>query len=513
MCPVGRVVINGQDHGYISEADVRHAASAASEEALADSISIGNSDLVGRLSEYGGGSVDGDDHDGGDGDDDDDDLPLSRQRGTNRRSAQAQLQRGGHDNASAATSVVTGESGIWQESGRRDLSDNNANSNNLAVLLQLFCDTSVDATFIVSEVGAIVTMNQAGLDLFGYMRWELVGRNVNMLMEPKIAKMHDSFLARYRRSRVRRIIGEARDGLLAMRKDGSLFRVLLKVHEYRDPSQVVYIGVIRDVSKSNQASDYHTLLAKLVPPSIAQRLIAGEAAIADKYRATVGFIDICGYTKRTRTMAPAQIVLMLAEIFAQFDAHLDEFSCTRVKTIGDGYMFVSNLSSRISAHAVNGALFAKRCLEALASSSDMILRKSMQKDSQPIVARAGVATGDVLAGVVPGKHMAFDLWGESVNLASRLESTAPTGRVLVCKRTRDESHYCLSYVAEPMQLNLKGFGEYEGFLLEGIDEMHTGGGQPSSTKKTARIRQAQTSATSTPVAAAPASQRDSTFTV
>jgi hypothetical protein len=113
----------------------------------------------------------------------------------------------------------------------------------------------------------------------------------------------------------------------------------------------------------------------------------------------------------------------------------------------------------------------------------MILRKSMQKDSQPIVARAGVATGDVLAGVVPGKHMAFDLWGESVNLASRLESTAPTGRVLVCKRTRDESHYCLAYVAEPMHLNLKGFGEYDGFLLEGIDELHTGGGQPSTRRR------------------------------
>jgi PAS domain S-box-containing protein len=458
----------------------------------------GNSDLVGRLSEYGGGS-----------DNDDVDADAASLDRRTRRVQQQQMRRTNGDTASAATSVVTGESGMWQDSAQRDQSDGNQ-ANNLAVLLQLFCDTSVDATFIVSEVGAIVTMNQAGLDLFGYQRWELVGRNVNMLMEPKIAKLHDSFLARYRRSRVRRIIGEARDGLLAMRKDGSLFRVLLKVHEYRDPSQVVYIGVIRDVSKANQASDYHSLLAKLVPPTIAQRLIAGEAAIADKYRATVGFIDICGYTKRTRTMAPAQIVLMLAEIFAQFDAHLDEFSCTRVKTIGDGYMFVSNLTSRISAHAVNGALFAKRCLDALASASDMILRKSMQKDSQPIVARAGVATGDVLAGVVPGRHIAFDLWGESVNLASRLESTAPTGRVLVCKRTRDESHYCLAYAAEPTHLNLKGFGEYDGFLLEGIDELHTGGGQPSNTKKTARIRAHEPHTPHAPAAATAATTSNST---
>jgi PAS domain S-box-containing protein len=104
---------------------------------------------------------------------------------------------------------------------------------NLAVILQLFCDTTIDATFIISEIGAIVTMNAAALALFQYKRWEVVGRNVTMLMEPKYARAHDSFLARYRRTRVKRVIGEERDGLFAMRKDGNLFRMLLKVHEYR----------------------------------------------------------------------------------------------------------------------------------------------------------------------------------------------------------------------------------------------------------------------------------------
>jgi two-component system sensor kinase FixL len=81
------------------------------------------------------------------------------------------------------------------------------NGTALAALLQLVCDSSVDATVIMDSTGIVVTLNREALDLFGYSRWQVVGRNVSMLMEPRIAKVHDMFLARYLRTKIRRIIG------------------------------------------------------------------------------------------------------------------------------------------------------------------------------------------------------------------------------------------------------------------------------------------------------------------
>ena len=98
-------------------------------------------------------------------------------------------------------------------------------------VLQLLCDVSVDAMLIINENGFIVTLNRAALTLFGYERWELVGRNVKILMEAKYAKRHDAFLARYRRTLVKRVIGETRGNLHGLRKDGSLFPMILKAHE------------------------------------------------------------------------------------------------------------------------------------------------------------------------------------------------------------------------------------------------------------------------------------------
>ena len=75
----------------------------------------------------------------------------------------------------------------------------------------------------------------------------------------------------------------------------------------------------------------------------------------------------------------------------------------RIKTIGDGYMFSTKLTEKVTAHAVNGALFAKYCIDSLAAKSEEIIKKMMLRDNSPLEARAGCATGEIIAGVVPGK--------------------------------------------------------------------------------------------------------------
>jgi len=358
----------------------------------------------------------------------------------------------------------------------------------LATLLQLFCDTSVDATIVMDRTGIIITLNREALSMFGYNRWEMVGRNVSMLMEPRVAKVHDLFIARYLRTKIKRIIGEKRGGLKAKRKDGTMFQIILKVHEYADENTRVFIGVIRDVSRSRQAADYLALLDKVLPRHVVPTLLGDNVGrgVAERYRATVGFIDLLDYIDLTDNMSPVAVVRMLAEIWSLFDNLLDEYECERVKTIGPCFMFVSNLVDHVSAHAVNGTLFAQACIAALAEHSPAILRHSLRQDTGRLSARAGVATGELIGGVVAGERLAFDVWGSTVNLASRLNYyCARTDSVVVDERTYQESKYCIEY--EPSKkVDLKGLGTCTAYELVGVYQKYAGLGHPGA--KSARFR-------------------------
>jgi class 3 adenylate cyclase len=245
-------------------------------------------------------------------------------------------------------------------------------------------------------------------------------------------------------------VGEARRGLKGRRRDGTLFQMVLKgekcvffgcerelsgdcggaraVHEYVDATTRIFIGVVRDVSKSRQANDYLALLEQALPRDVIPKLLGAagaSAGIAERYRATVGFIELLDYTQLSSAMPPMTSVRLLAEIWQLFDQLLDECECERVKTIGPCYMYVSCLVAHVSAHAINGTLFAQRCVEALSERGPALLRKAIHKQpGQALEARAGVATGELIAGVVAGERLAYDVFGSTVNLASRLEHQA-----------------------------------------------------------------------------------------
>jgi len=319
-------------------------------------------------------------------------------------------------------------------------------------------------------------LNQAALVMFGYQRWELIGRNINMLMEPKHAKHHDEYLERYRRTLTKRIIGDERSNLFGLKKDGSLFRMVLKVHEYVDGHQRVFLGIISDISRMSQADHYIGMLSKFVPPSICQRLIGGEKQIGEKYRATVGFVELVGFTERVAEQ-PASIVFgALGEIWSAFDVALEKFACKRVKTIGDLYVFVTQFSETISAHAVNGALMAQHCVDVIKSDENIVHKKIrgllMTVDPQ-LKVRVGVSTGDIIAGVVPGDCLSYDILGLCVNEASRLQQLASNSMVLCSERTYHEASYQLKF-AEFANQSIRCFE------VKGVLESYEGGGIPIS---------------------------------
>ncbi len=167
------------------------------------------------------------------------------------------------------------------------------------------------------------------------------------------------------------------------------------------------------------------LLANILPASIAERLKEPtRTVIADKYDdASILFADIAGYTKRASETAPAELVRFLDRLYTDLDALVDRHKLEKVKTSGDSYMVVSGVPIPRSDH-----------MEALAALAlDMADAVTDLKDPQghDVPLRIGMATGPVVAGVVGAKKFFYDVWGDAVNVASRMETTDVEGRIQV----------------------------------------------------------------------------------
>jgi class 3 adenylate cyclase len=215
----------------------------------------------------------------------------------------------------------------------------------------------------------------------------------------------------------------------------------------------------KELAKSRQRVD--DLLHSMLPKDIVARIQAGETTIADSHsEVSVIFADLVGFTVLSREISPARLVEMLNDLFSAFDLEAERYGIERIKTIGDAYMAVGGLASAPvgTDHAVNAAEFAFAMLRAV--------QRMVDEQGYDIQVRIGLHIGPVVAGVIGMRHPAFDCWGDSVNLASRLEGRAPAGSILIsesaCWRLRP------LYDVEPEgDVELKGMGLAKVYRLIG----------------------------------------------
>ena len=169
------------------------------------------------------------------------------------------------------------------------------------------------------------------------------------------------------------------------------------------------------------------LLLNILPESIARRLKQGERLIADNFSdVTVLFADIVGSTVWSTTMSAADLVQRLNAIFSFFDALTAKYGLEKIKTIGDAYLVVGGLPERRDDHA---AAVADLALDMLTGLSEIV------EDAPPV--RIGIHTGSVVAGIIGTHKFAYDLWGDTVNLASRMESHGEPGRIHTSAEVRE----------------------------------------------------------------------------
>jgi class 3 adenylate cyclase len=202
------------------------------------------------------------------------------------------------------------------------------------------------------------------------------------------------------------------------------------------------------------------LLANMLPASIADRLKEPErGVIADKFdEASVLFADIVGFTERASSTAPAELVRFLNRLYSDFDALVDKHGLEKIKVSGDSYMVVSGVPRPRPDHVQALADFALDMADVAAGLKD--------PHGLSLPLRVGMACGPVVAGVVGSRRFFYDVWGDAVNVASRMESTDSVGRIQVpediYERLKDEF-----VLQERGRIEVKGKGMMRTWYLVG----------------------------------------------
>ncbi len=200
------------------------------------------------------------------------------------------------------------------------------------------------------------------------------------------------------------------------------------------------------------------LLLNVLPQSIANRLKDNDMRIADSHESvTVLFADIAGFTKLTASISATQLVDMLSQLFSQFDQLAEKHGLEKIKTIGDGYMVVGGAPNHLDNHAVVVTKLAIEMFEVLSN-----FNESTQNALQM---RIGVSTGAVVAGVIGTSKFAYDLWGDTVNMASRMEQTAITNSIQLSEASyilvKDQFEFEIR-----KQVQVKGKGKINTYMLK-----------------------------------------------
>ena len=199
------------------------------------------------------------------------------------------------------------------------------------------------------------------------------------------------------------------------------------------------------------------LLLNILPAAIAERLKSGEEHIADNFaEATVLFADIVGFTELAGSMRAEQIVELLNDLFTKFDLAARDLGIEKIKTIGDAYMAVCGLPDPCANHVEQMITMAIQMMEiARGFSSDRGINLRL---------RIGVNTGAVVAGIIGRRKFIYDLWGDTVNLASRMESHGIPDAIQVTRavfeKTREQYRF-----EERGSIEVKGKGAIETWLL------------------------------------------------
>jgi len=286
----------------------------------------------------------------------------------------------------------------------------------------------------ISPNGCFLYVNRAWHEALGYTETEIPNLTIFDVIHPNFKPLWlDAFQ--------RVMSGEKLDRieLEFLTKNGKKISVEGSINcKFVDEKPVFIRAIFRDITKRLEAEEAlrhqqeqtERLLLNVLPKPIADRLKKHSSTIADNFaEVTVMFIDIVGFTALSARISPAKMVEILNQIFSEFDLLAELYDLEKIKTIGDAYMVAGGLPIPRSDHAY--------AVADMALDIQKLITKFDAQIGESLNIRIGINTGPVVAGVIGTKKFIYDLWGETVNTASRMESHGQVGCIQVTEATKD----------------------------------------------------------------------------
>jgi PAS domain S-box-containing protein len=325
-------------------------------------------------------------------------------------------------------------------------------------------ENATEGIFQSTPDGRFITANPALAKIYGYNSPEELMREITnithqLYVEPMLREDLTALLLR--------------DNSLSdvesqvKRQDGKIIWISENIRTVRDASGALlyYEGTVADITERRHTEvslrlarkKSELLLLNTLPQVIAEQLKKGQRTIAESFEdVTVMFADLVDFTKFSTQTSPTELVEMLNVIFSKFDQLAEKHGVEKIKTIGDAYMVVAGLPTPRPDHAQAIAEMALDMQKAIAWYN--------AQTNQSFKIRIGINTGPVVAGVIGIKKFSYDLWGDTVNIASRMESQGIPGciQVTVATYQRLREHY-LFEKRQPIQV--KGKGEMTTYML------------------------------------------------
>lgn len=233
---------------------------------------------------------------------------------------------------------------------------------------------------------------------------------------------------------------------------GAVSTILITLLAYFVGQKNLLFGLLR----AEQAKS-ESLLLNILPKDVANRLKQGEEMIADQYDSvSILFVDLVDFTPLSATCDPKAMLALLGEIFSYFDQLVEKYGVSKIETVGDSYMMAAGLPTHCENHAA--------LLTHLALDIRTYFERGVFLEEQAVHCRMGMNSGPIMAGVIERKKISYNVWGDTVNTASRMQSHGIPGQIQVSEVTyeliKDE------FICEPRgTINVKGKGEMKVWLV------------------------------------------------
>jgi adenylate cyclase len=300
---------------------------------------------------------------------------------------------------------------------------------------QSIIESSIDGIFQSTTDGHYISANPALARIYGYdSPADLIQTMTNIGNQLYVHPSRRAGLNAYLQQMGQIVGAESR----IYRKDGSKIWISENVRAVKDAKGriIYYEGTVRDVTDRrrmesalrHQRQETERLLASLLPPTIADRLRDRREMIADRVDdVAVVVADIHGFTALTRQLEPAEILNLVARLFSNFDQLVEEYELEKIKTVRDVYILAGGVH-------VNKPDRLQACAE-IALRMQATANQLQRELGHPFQLRVGLSSGWAIAGVIGLKKITYDLWGDAVNLASRMQANAQPGKIQVSPET------------------------------------------------------------------------------